>query len=156
MRYLPLTALIFLVGCDPQTIVTTTVTAPTPITFPTATPTATGSCAPTATCPNPCAPGVTCTGGGGGIGGDPSSRLPEIFSFDADTRRISKGAAAVLRWEIGDQRATVRIDPNIGSVSPVGFLLVFPVTTTTYTLTARNNLGTVQRQLTIVVFSAET
>lgn len=143
-------ALAFLAGCDTgdTTTVTTTLTSPTPI-FPT---TSSAPCAAvgcTSTCPNPA---LGCTGLGGGGG---STRAPEVLMFGADSSRISKGAAAVLRWEVGDVNALVRIDPGIGSVGTVGFVLVQPTQTTTYTLTARNTLGTVQRQFTVVVFNPE-
>ena len=152
-RCLPLFLLLGAIGCDPATIVTTNVTLPTSPTPVVTTPAAT---TPTVTCPtcptSPCGTvGSTCTGGG-----SPQQRMPEILSFDADSRRVHKGGATILRWEIGDPSAVVRIDPGVGSVGAVGFLLVFPQATTTYTLTARNNLGTVQRTLTIVVFADET
>jgi hypothetical protein len=137
-----------LTGCDTgdTTTVTTTLTSPTPI-YPTGTSTPCAAVGCTATCPNPA---LGCTGGGG-VG----LRAPEIMSFGADNPRITKGGAAVLRWDVSDINALVRIDPGIGSVGTVGFVLVSPTQTTTYTLTARNSLGTVQRQFTVIVFNPE-
>jgi len=147
-RCVPLLLLVGAIGCDPATIVTTNVTLPTSpspvVTVPaTTTPVTTTPCSTTPNCSST-NPQV------------PNNRSPEILSFDADSRRVSKGAAAILRWEISDPSALVRIDPGIGSVGAVGFLLVFPTGTTTYTLTARNSVATVQRTLTISVFYPET
>jgi len=142
----PVALLLLTLGCESPTsptTVTTIVTLPqAPATTPVVTPTPTtpGTTCPTATC-------------GGTTPQIP--RMPEILSFGADNFRIHKGASALLRWEIGDPSANVRIDPGVGSVGAVGFVLVFPTQTTTYTLTARNALGTVQRTITVVVLSGE-
>jgi hypothetical protein len=151
-RCVPLFLLLGAIGCDPATIVTTNVTLPTSPSPVVTTPVTTTN--PTCpTCPtSPCVT-ATCSGSNPQV---PNNRSPEILSFDADSRRVSKGAAAILRWEISDPSALVRIDPGIGSVGAVGFLLVFPTGTTTYTLTARNSVATVQRTLTISVFYPET
>jgi len=149
-RVLPLFLLVGAIGCDPATIVTTNVTLPT---SPTPIVTTAGTTNPTCpTCPTtPCSPSATTTCGGTGQ----QQRAPDIVSFGADSARVSKGGLAVLRWEVPDFGATVRIDPGIGSVATTGFVLVFPTVTTTYTLTARNNFGIAQRQFTVVVFTAE-
>jgi hypothetical protein len=134
------------------TTVTTIVTLPTaPTTVPTTSaPTPTPSCP---TCPTTCTPTATapCPGT---TTPTPGARTPEVLSFGADTARVAHGAATVLRWEVSDPAALVRIDPGIGSVGTVGFVVVWPDKTTTYTLTARNAIGTVQRQFTILVFAA--
>jgi len=147
-RVLPLFLLVGAIGCDPATIVTTNVTlptSPTPIVTTPAvtTPVTTTPCSTTPNCPGTTTP-------------TPGQRAPDITSFGADNARVSKGGLAILRWEVPDFNATVRIDPNIGSVSTTGFVLVFPRETTTYTLTARNNFGIAQRQFTVVVFTPET
>ena len=150
------TAILFVtIGCEPQTIVTTNLTSPTSpssIIFPqnqTQTPTQSCTTTPTGqlTCP-PCT-----TGNCNGQNDQTSRRAPEILNFGADSIKVRTGGAATLRWEISDINANVRIDPGIGSVGTVGFALVFPQETTTYTLTARNSLGIAQRQLTIYVFN---
>jgi len=151
-RTLPLLLLMGAVGCDPATIVTTNVTLPTApspiVTVPA------GTVNPTCpTCPaTPCTPSATTTCGGAGG----QQRAPDIVSFGADSPRVSKGGLAVLRWEVPDFGASVRIDPGIGTVSTTGFVLVFPTVTTTYTLTARNTFGIAQRQFTVVVVTPET
>jgi len=148
-RFLPLLLLVGAIGCDPATIVTTNVTLPTSPSPIVTTPAATTTNPTCPTCPvttTPCSTTPNCTGTG---------RVPDIVSFGADSARVSKGGLAILRWEVPDFNATVRIDPNIGSVSTTGFVLVFPRETTTYTLTARNNFGIAQRQFTVVVFTPE-
>ena len=155
----PVVLLILTLGCErspasPTTVTTivTSPTSPTPVTtIPVTTqpnptcPTCPTTCTPTVatpTCPSPTTPGV-------------GSRAPEVSFFGAEIARITKGGSAILRWEVSDPSAQVRLDPGIGSVGAVGFVLVSPPVTTTYTLTARNAIATVQRQFTIVVVSAE-
>ena len=137
-------------GCESDTVVTNNITLPTGpsvIPFTNSSPTCQSG---QSACP-PCPTGQSCNGTGNPIG-----RTPEIMSFSSDTPRVTKNNPVVLRWETSDPTASVRIDPNIGSVSPVGFIVLFPSITTTYTLTARNSSGIAQRQLTIFVFSPET
>ena len=158
MKNLSIVAIaLFVAACSPDTIVTTTITSPTPVFTPVVTGVSnqnpTQNC-PTGNCQSTCPTG-NCTGTGTPNLGSPASRSPEILSFGSDTARIAKHNAAVLRWEISDTSANVRIDPSIGSVASVGFIVVFPTQTTTYTLTARNDRGIAQRQFTIVVFSPE-
>ena len=141
------------VKCDPATIVTTNVTLPTSPTPIVQTSPATQTPAPCSTTPN--CTSVTCPTCPGAGSTGPSTRTPEILSFDADSRSIYKNRTVTLRWDISDFNATVRIDPNIGSVASVGFIVVNPSVTTTYTLTARNNMGIAQRQLTIFVITPD-
>jgi hypothetical protein len=140
-------------GCEPSPTAPSTTTVTTIVTLPpaAAAPVTTApTCTPTATCPNPCTPTSTCTGTTG-----PGARVPEILAFGADSPKVIRGGAALLRWEIADPSAQVRIDPGVGSVGTVGFVLVFPTQTTTYTLTARNALGIAQRQFTVFVFDPD-
>ena len=146
----PAAVLVVTLGCESPTSPTTVTTIVTLPTAPTVTPATTSPTPTCPTCPTTCVT-ATCTGTNPQI-----PRVPEIVSFGADNFRISKGGSALLRWEIADPAAVVRIDPGIGSVGAVGFVLVFPTQTTTYTLTARNAQGTVQRTLTVIVFTPET
>jgi len=140
-------ALALLAGCESSTTNTISTTianpfAPTPTTAATC-PTGTcGTCA-TGTCGTPTLPGIL----------NPQQRIPEIAIFASDSYRIGRwdGVGTFLRWDVSDNLANVRIDPYPGNVPAVGSVVVFPGVTTTYTLTARNNVGTVQRQLTILV-----
>lgn len=146
---IPVALLGLTLGCETPaspTTVTTIVTLPTaPTTVPVTTPVTT----PTPTCPT-----ATC-GGTGTTPTVPIGRTPEILNFTADNPRVHDGGATILRWEISDPTAIVRIDPGVGSVGTVGFLLVSPTRTTTYTITARNSIATVQRTLTVVVVTPE-
>ncbi|MCK5768332.1 MAG: hypothetical protein KAH35_08190 [Candidatus Atribacteria bacterium] len=67
---------------------------------------------------------------------------PIIISFSADVTIITEGDSATLSWEVTETTA-VTIDPGIGLVDLTGFVSVFPVATTTYTLTATNSCGQV-------------
>ncbi len=157
MTALSIALLALTLGCERSpaspTSVVTTVNVSNPTTTPTPTPGTTSpiTCptCPTTTCPNPA---LGCTGTGTP---SPGTRGPEILSFGADSSRIHWGGTAVLRWEVSDPSAFVRIDPGVGSVGSVGFVVVSPSATTTYTLTARNNIATVQRQFTVLVLSGD-
>ena len=65
---------------------------------------------------------------------------PIIHFFEADSTNITKGDSVTLSWEVTEATA-VTIDPDIGLVDLSGSLLVSPVTTTTYVLTATNSCG---------------
>jgi hypothetical protein len=142
----PVALLLLTLGCEGPTSPTTVTTIVTLPTAPATTPVVTSPTSPTPTCPT-----ATCGGTTPQV-----PRMPEILSFGADNFRVHKGGTALLRWEISDPSAVVRIDPGVGNVGAVGFVLVFPTSTTTYTLTARNSLGTVQRTITVVVLADET
>jgi hypothetical protein len=141
------------VGCEPSTIVTTNITSPTsptPIYTPTPTTTPPTQTTPCSTTPN-CNPTTT----NPPIGSNPT-KPPEIITFSADSFRVNHpNIPVILRWDVSDFNAIVRIDPSVGSVSPVGFAVVFPSATTVYTLTARNNIGIAQRTLIITMASSD-
>lgn len=65
---------------------------------------------------------------------------PIIHFFEADSTTISEGDSVTLSWEV-TEATSVNIDPDIGLVDLSGSLLVSPVTTTTYVLTATNSCG---------------
>lgn len=146
---IPVAVLLVTLGCESPTSPTTVTTIVTLPTAPTTVPVVTAPGTTTPTCPT-----ATC-GGTGTTPTLPGARTPEILNFTADNPRVHDGGATILRWEISDPTAIVRIDPGVGSVGSVGFLLVAPTRTTTYTITARNSIATVQRTLTVVVFSPE-
>lgn len=145
---IPVAVLLVTLGCESPTSPTTVTTIVTLPTAPTTVPVVTAPGTTTPTCPT-----ATC----GGTGTTPTvPRVPDIVSFGADSPRVTHGGAAVLRWEVPDFAASVRIDPGVGSVATTGFVIVFPAVTTTYTLTARNAAGIAQRQFTVFVFTPET
>jgi hypothetical protein len=66
---------------------------------------------------------------------------PKISSFSASPNAITLGDNITLSWTVTGVR-TVSISPNVGTFSSSGSILVIPIATTTYTLSAVNNYGT--------------
>jgi hypothetical protein len=77
---------------------------------------------------------------------------PVINSFNSSPGSIVSGGSSTLSWDVSGA-ATVSIDQQIGNVSLSGNRVVFPTTTTTYTLTAINTVGTVTATAQITVSS---
>jgi len=75
---------------------------------------------------------------------------PVVNSFNVSPGHIVPGGSSTLSWDVSSA-ATVSIDQQIGNVSLSGNRVVFPTTTTTYTLTATNVVGTVTATAQIVV-----
>lgn len=75
---------------------------------------------------------------------------PSITFFGADATEIFKGVEVVLSWNVSNA-ASVEIDNGIGPVAASGSVTVQPPSTTSYTLTARNSDGMVQRSTTVNV-----
>jgi len=71
----------------------------------------------------------------------PGATKPVINSFTASPGSISPGGSSTLIWDVTGC-TSVSIDPAIGSVSLSGNRIVSPTKTTTYTLTATNEVGT--------------
>lgn len=85
----------------------------------------------------------------------PSDITPTITLFAADNVRLSLlgGQTTMLRWEVTDVNAKVRIDPYPGNVPLVGSAAVVPtsVGTLNFVLTATNSYGSSQRFVTVTV-----
>jgi hypothetical protein len=85
----------------------------------------------------------------------PSDITPTITLFAADSNRLSftGGQTTMLRWEVTDVAAKVRIDPYPGNVPAVGSAAIVPTSTGTlnFTLTATNAFGSTQRFVTVTV-----
>lgn len=85
----------------------------------------------------------------------PSDIVPTITLFAADSVKLSLAGnqTTMLRWEVSDVAAKVRIDPYPGNVPGVGSSPVVPtsVGTLNFTLTATNQYGSSQRFVTITV-----
>lgn len=79
---------------------------------------------------------------------------PVVNSFSASPSYIKPGETATLTWTVSDvleRNVTVTISPGIGSVPASGSYVVSPTSTTTYTLTATNEDGTVTASTTVTV-----
>jgi hypothetical protein len=68
--------------------------------------------------------------------------LPSISSFNADPDIVAIGESSVLSWSV-TSATKVSIEPEVGTVSLTGSQRIFPDKNTTYTLTATNELGSV-------------
>ncbi len=79
-----------------------------------------------------------------------TGRPPVINSFDATPGNITSGESSTLSWSVSDATA-VSVDQGIGNVALSGTRVLSPNTTTTYTLTATNDVGNVTATADLVV-----
>jgi peptidoglycan-associated lipoprotein len=79
----------------------------------------------------------------------PPPGAPAIAFFTAEPTTIEKGQPSQLRWSVTNGY-NVQIDHGIGEVSPNGRRAVYPVSTTTYVLTAAGPGGATQTASTTV------
>jgi len=82
------------------------------------------------------------------------SPLPVINSFTADLESITVGESLTLSWSVSGA-TTVAIDQGVGNVGLTGTRTVSPTTTTTYTLEADNEAGSITATVTITVEQVE-
>ena len=75
---------------------------------------------------------------------------PRIIRFSAGPISIPAGGTSTLVWQV-ENATTVNIAPVVGTVGLVGTQDVKPAQTTTYTITASNNFGTVSNTATVTV-----
>lgn len=75
---------------------------------------------------------------------------PSIRNFSTDKSMMTEGISATLSWEV-EGIGTAIIEPNIGEVDLIGTISVSPTETTTYTLTAGNVTGVVNKELEITI-----
>jgi hypothetical protein len=87
-----------------------------------------------------CSIGVQVTAGTG----------PRIIRFTASPLTIPSGGTSTLVWQV-ENATKVDIQPVVGTVGLVGTSDVKPAQTSTYTLTATNNFGSVSAQVTVTV-----
>ena len=78
---------------------------------------------------------------------------PVVTSFSANPGKIAPHGSSTLSWNVTGA-ATVSIAPDIGNVALSGNRVVLPSTTTTYTLTATNVVGTVRATAQVVIFES--
>jgi len=88
------------------------------------------------------------------VSGTPSpSSLPVIDYFTASPPIISYGGSSFLRWSASNA-TSVTIDNGIGPVASHGTMIVSPVGSIDYTLTAANAYGYVTRTLSVLIGGA--
>jgi peptidoglycan-associated lipoprotein len=80
----------------------------------------------------------------------PKPQAARIDTFTAEPAAIDRGQQATLRWAVVNA-TNIAIDQGLGSVAANGTRQVFPSNSTTYTLTASNNAGSVTRSVTVTV-----
>jgi hypothetical protein len=85
-------------------------------------------------------------------GGSAPSLAPTITSFDATPTTVLAGGTTTLSWTVsGDAPLVLELTPDIGDVSGSNTRQVSPTATTTYTLTATNDVGSHSATLTLTV-----
>jgi len=75
---------------------------------------------------------------------------PVINSFEANPETIGASGSSTLSWIISGA-TSASITPGVGDVSPNGITTVSPSTTTTYTITAANDTGSVTATATVTI-----
>jgi len=76
---------------------------------------------------------------------------PTINFFNVTPEVVDSGGNSTLSWDVTNA-TSVKIEPGIGSVEIIaGVRTVIPITTTTYTLTATNSVGSVTAKVKIRV-----
>ena len=85
------------------------------------------------------------------IGGG-NQNPPTINSFVASPSSVTQGDSSTLSWQVSGADS-VSINQGIGSVAAIGNRSVSPSQTTTYVLTAQNEAGSVNRQVSVAVSS---
>ena len=79
-----------------------------------------------------------------------TSGLPVINYFTASPSSIFAGDSATLNWNVSNA-TSINIDHGVGTVGASGVTLVFPTTSTNYTLTATNSTGWSNKSTTVLV-----
>ena len=76
--------------------------------------------------------------------------LPTISSFTASPGTVTQGSGSTLAWSVSNV-VSVSIDHGVGAVAAISSTGVAPTTTTTYTLSATNPVGTATLPVTLTV-----
>lgn len=97
-------------------------------------------------------------GGGGNSGGSvstpPVPSAPTIASFTATPNDITAGQSAKLTWQVSGATSLQLNGITATPQTTSGTVIVAPTTTTIYTLTATNVVGTTQNSVTVTVVPA--
>jgi hypothetical protein len=78
------------------------------------------------------------------------SLLPTIATFEATPAVITAGQSTTLVWNVSGTNS-VSIDQGLGAVPVAGSQIVYPTSTTVYTLTATSFAGTTTRSIVVSV-----
>ena len=79
--------------------------------------------------------------------------LPEIISFEAQPQKVKNPTKGVtLTWKV-ERAKKVKIEPDIGDVAATGSKVAYPEKTTTFTLTATNEGGDVEKGIEVILES---
>jgi hypothetical protein len=97
---------------------------------------------------------ITVDGSAGGNGSPPpATAKPVISAFSATPGSITEGESSTLNWTVTGA-TEVSIDQGIGDVALSSSRPVSPASSTVYTLTAKNDAGTVKATAQVVVTSS--
>jgi hypothetical protein len=93
---------------------------------------------------------ISCSGGGTATQPPPPS-LPVISSFTATPASIALGQSTTLAWQVADD-TSVQLS-NVSGTLPTSSssVVIVPAASTTYTLTAANSAGSVQKTTNVTV-----
>lgn len=83
----------------------------------------------------------------------PTTLPPIVNSFYTTPGTIPAGNPATLNWNVSNA-TSIMIDSGIGPVASVGSIPIFPVTSSIYTITATNSLGSVMAATQVIVISS--
>jgi len=75
---------------------------------------------------------------------------PSIVTFDASPAVITAGQSTTLVWNVSGA-GSASINQGLGTVSAAGSQVVYPTSTTVYTLTASNITGTINKSIIVTV-----
>jgi hypothetical protein len=78
---------------------------------------------------------------------------PVIMEFSSNPSTINSGGKSILFWDVTGANS-VSIDQGIGQVGTAGIKVLSPATSTTYTITATNYIGTITKSAVTTVSSA--
>jgi hypothetical protein len=84
------------------------------------------------------------------VGAGCLSLLPTVATFEATPAAITAGQSTTLVWNVSGTNSA-SIDQGLGSVPAAGSQIIYPTSTTVYTLTATNLAGTITRSIVVTV-----
>lgn len=82
------------------------------------------------------------------------TEIPVINFFTAGPEEISLGEPSTLSWSVYGV-TSVEMDPSVGDIESSGYTLVYPTETTSYTLTATNDAGSVSSTVYVTIIEEQ-